>query len=54
MSTAKQKNAHRTHAHRVVTDEYRLRNVVKVLTHDLIRCDDDGFFGWVEKEGNEA
>lgn len=53
MSSAKQRNAHRSHRHRVVTDQYRLRNVAFTVTHDLVRCDDDAFFGWIEREGTE-
>jgi len=42
---------HRGHEHKVVApEELLLRNVAYTLTHDLVRCQDDGFYGWIEKE----
>lgn len=41
---------HRNHAHVIETEKWNLRNVPLTQTHDLLRCEDDTFFGWVLKE----
>lgn len=43
---------HRNHSHVIETDKWNLRNVAFVLTHDLVRCQEDTFFGWISKEQN--
>lgn len=45
----KNNEIHRSHSHAVETSLYRLRNVSLTATHELIRCKDDSFFGWVKK-----
>jgi hypothetical protein len=40
---------HRDHSHAIVTESYKLRNVDRVATHELLRCLNDGWFGWVAK-----
>ncbi|QOC59413.1 hypothetical protein SEA_LIFES_88 [Microbacterium phage Lifes] len=41
---------HRKHEHTIETERWRLKNVAYVHTHDLVRCHEDTFFGWVLKE----
>ncbi|QWY84625.1 hypothetical protein QEH34_gp43 [Microbacterium phage Footloose] len=45
----KQNTRHRDHNHRDVTSVYRPVNVPLVATHDLVRCLDDAWFGWLPK-----
>lgn len=40
---------HRNHAKRIVTADYRPRNVPLTKTHELVRCGCT-FFGWMPKE----
>ncbi len=46
----KNNQRHREHNHRIETEDWNLRNVTYTETHDLVRCFDDGFFGWLIKE----
>lgn len=42
---------HRKHNHEVIDPEvFKIRNVPFTQTHDLVRCAEDKFFGWILKE----
>lgn len=45
----KNNERHRQHNHRIESTDH-IKNVPYTLTHDLVRCFDDGFFGWLIKE----
>lgn len=39
---------HLAHEHRVVNTDH-IRNVPYLLTHDLVQCEEDRFYGWIPK-----
>lgn len=41
---------HLAHNHRVLSTDH-IHNVPYLPTYDLVKCDDDRFYGWIPKGG---